>query len=152
MPSIFSWEFKTNKNQQQIAVNHSSDIQLDFLNPYKKIDWKTLFFWLSDTNFTLGNTLHFRSNPLERISKLIITNDEKFRDVKPQYDIKKEAAKLSSLSSDEIDKYEYLTSKDILPSNQNEEWKNKLGLIFFRKSFKKTNKERNWCFKVFKLL
>ena len=37
---------------------------------------------------------------------------------KLQYDINGEAAKISALSSDKIDKYEYLTGEEILPSNQ----------------------------------
>ena len=37
---------------------------------------------------------------------------------KIKYDINREAAKISALSSGEIRKYEYLTGKDILPSNQ----------------------------------
>ena len=40
------------------------------------------------------------------------------RDEKIQYNINREAAKVSALSSSKIDKYEYLTGKDILPSNQ----------------------------------
>ena len=40
------------------------------------------------------------------------------RDEKMQYDIKREAAKISALSSGKIDKYEYLTSEEIVPSNQ----------------------------------
>ena len=35
-----------------------------------------------------------------------------------QYDISKEAAKISTLPSGKIDKYEYLTSEETLPSNQ----------------------------------
>ena len=35
-----------------------------------------------------------------------------------QYDINKEAAKISALSSDKIDKYEYLTDEKMLPSDQ----------------------------------
>ena len=35
-----------------------------------------------------------------------------------QYDINREAAKISALSSGKIDKYEYLTGEEILPSNQ----------------------------------
>ena len=35
-----------------------------------------------------------------------------------QYDINREAAKISALSSGKIHKYEYLTGEDILPSNQ----------------------------------
>ena len=39
-------------------------------------------------------------------------------DEKLQYDINREAAKISALSSGKIDKYEYLTGQEILPSNQ----------------------------------
>ena len=37
---------------------------------------------------------------------------------KLQYDINREAAKVSVLSSGKIDKYEYLTAQKILPSDQ----------------------------------
>ena len=47
-----------------------------------------------------------------------MTIDEKIRDEKLQYDINREAAKISILSSSKIDKYEYLTGEEILPSNQ----------------------------------
>ena len=46
-----------------------------------------------------------------------MTIDKKSRDEKLQYDINREAAKISSLSSGKIQKYEYLTGKDILPSS-----------------------------------
>ena len=44
--------------------------------------------------------------------------NDQIRDEKLQYDINREAAKLSALSSGKIHKYEYLTGEDILPSNQ----------------------------------
>ena len=44
--------------------------------------------------------------------------DDKIRDEKLQYDIIREAAKISALSSGKIDKYEYLTEEEILPSDQ----------------------------------
>ena len=44
--------------------------------------------------------------------------DDKIRDEKLQYHINREAAKISALSSGEIDKYEYLTSEELLPSDQ----------------------------------
>ena len=47
----------------------------------------------------------------------MIINDQ-IRDEKLQYDINREAAKISFLSSGKIHKYEYLTGEDILPSNQ----------------------------------
>ena len=42
----------------------------------------------------------------------------KNKDEKLQYDINREAAKISALSSGKLDKYEYLTGEEILPSNQ----------------------------------
>ena len=44
--------------------------------------------------------------------------NDQIRDEKLQYDIKREAAKISALSPGKIHKYEYLTGEDILPSNQ----------------------------------
>ena len=40
-----------------------------------------------------------------------MTIADQIRDEKLQYDINMEAAKISALSSDKIDKYEYLTGK-----------------------------------------
>ena len=47
-----------------------------------------------------------------------MTINDQIRDEKLQYDINREAAKISALSSGEIRKYEYLTGEDILTSNQ----------------------------------
>ena len=47
-----------------------------------------------------------------------MTINDQVRDEKLQYDINREAAKISALSSGKIHKYEYLTGEDILPSNQ----------------------------------
>ena len=47
-----------------------------------------------------------------------MTIEDQIRDGKLQYDINREAAKISALSSGKIDKYEYLTREEILPSNQ----------------------------------
>ena len=44
-------------------------------------------------------------------------NDDQIRDEKLQYDINREEAKISALSSGKIDKCEYLTDEEILPSN-----------------------------------
>ena len=44
--------------------------------------------------------------------------EDQIRDEKPQYDINREVAKISALSSGKIDKYEYLTGEEILPSTQ----------------------------------
>ena len=47
-----------------------------------------------------------------------MTINDQIRDEKLQFDINTEAAKISALSSGKIDKYEYLTGEDIIPSNQ----------------------------------
>ena len=47
-----------------------------------------------------------------------MTIDDKIRDEKLQYSINREAAKLSALSSGEINKYEYSTDEEKLPSDQ----------------------------------
>ena len=47
-----------------------------------------------------------------------MTVEDQIKDEKLQYDINREAAKISALSSGKIDKYEYLTGEEILPSNQ----------------------------------
>ena len=44
--------------------------------------------------------------------------DDKIKDEKLQYNINKEAAKISALSSGKIDKYEVLTGEEILPSDE----------------------------------
>ena len=47
-----------------------------------------------------------------------MTIDDQIRDENLQYAINKDAAKTSVLSSGKIDKYEYLTGEEKLPSNQ----------------------------------
>ena len=47
-----------------------------------------------------------------------MTINDQIRDEKLQYDINRKTVEISDLSSGKIDKYEYLTGKEILPSNQ----------------------------------
>ena len=47
-----------------------------------------------------------------------MTIDDKIKYEKLSDDINREATKISALSSDKIDKYEYLTSEEILTSDQ----------------------------------
>ena len=55
---------------QQIAINHSSDINTkDFINIYKKCTDKLYSFLVIDTTLPANNPLRFRKN-------LNITNDE----------------------------------------------------------------------------
>ena len=47
-----------------------------------------------------------------------MTINDQVKDEKLQYNVNREAAKISALSSGKLHKYEYLTGEDILPSNQ----------------------------------
>ena len=47
-----------------------------------------------------------------------MTIDDKIKDEKLQHDVRREAAKILTLSSGKIDKYEYLTGEEILSFNQ----------------------------------
>ena len=77
----------------------------------------TIFLLVIDNMLASNYPLTSRKNVLTYIIKIMIINDQS-RDEKLQYDINREAAKISALSSGKIHKYEYLTGEDILPSNQ----------------------------------
>ena len=47
-----------------------------------------------------------------------MTISDQIRDEKLQYDINRKTAEISALSSGKIDNQEYVTGKEILPSNQ----------------------------------
>ena len=47
-----------------------------------------------------------------------MTIGDKIRNEKLQYNVNREATKISALSSSKIDQYEYLTGEEILPSDQ----------------------------------
>ena len=47
-----------------------------------------------------------------------MTINDQIKEEKLLYDVNREAAKISALSSGKIHKYEYLIGEDILPSNQ----------------------------------
>ena len=89
---------------QQIASNHPSDISTkDFINIYKKYNAKPYFFKLL--------ILHFHQIILYDLEKiiLIMTINDQIIDENLQYNINREAAKISALSLGKINKYEYLT-------------------------------------------
>ena len=85
---------------------------------YKKCTAKPYYCLVIDATLASDNPLSFRKNLSEIIQKLIMKINDKIRDEKLQYDISREAAKISAVSSGKFDKYEYLTDEEILPSNQ----------------------------------
>ena len=72
---------------------------------YKNIEEYNLnkYFLVIDATLASDSPSRFRKNLLERIKKLIMTTDDKVRDKNLQNDIKREAAKISALSSKKID-------------------------------------------------
>ena len=68
-----------------------------------------------------------------------MTVEDQIKDEKLQYDINREAEKILALSSGKIDKYEYLTGEEILPSNQQQIIEQ--AKFTFRKSFSKTKQD-----------
>ena len=70
-----------------------------------------------------------------------MTIEDQIRDEKLQYDINKEAAKISALSSGKIDTYEYLTGEKILHSNKQQIIEQaKFSYSLLGKDFKKQTK------------
>ena len=63
-----------------------------------------------DTSLGSYNPLRFRKN--------ILKINDKIRDEKLQYDINREEAKISALSSGKIHIHEYLTGEETLPYDQ----------------------------------
>ena len=82
--------------------------------------------------------------------------DDQVRVEKLQYDISREAAKISALSSGKINKFEYLTGEEILLSNQQQIIEQaKFTYSLWRKGFPKQvemieHQKTRWSFKRFK--
>ena len=72
------------------------------MNLYKKCNEKLYSFLVIDTTLASDNPLGFRKNPLKRMLKPAMKNDDKIIDEKLENDINKEAAKMPALSSDKI--------------------------------------------------
>ena len=66
-----------------------------------------------------------------------MTINYQIKDEKLQYDINREAAKISALSSEKLYKYEYLTGEDILPSTQQQIEQSKFAYSPLGKAFDK---------------
>ena len=65
-----------------------------------------------------------------------MTINDKIKQEKLQYDINREAAKISVLSSGKVDEYEYLVGEEILPYNRRQIiGQNRFTYFHFMKSF-----------------
>ena len=114
---IFISKIPNKRELQQVEINYSSDISTkDFTNIYRKCTAEPYSFLFNETTLASDNPIKFRKLFL-KYNKILTINDQ-IRDEILQYDINREAAKISVLSSSKVCKYEDLTGEDILPSNQ----------------------------------
>ena len=117
------YKLLNNENSQQkraksIAINDSADIDYkDFMKIHRKYTSEPYSSLTIDTALPASDSLRFRKNLLLSI-KLTLTDelkilDDKIKANQAQYDLDKDAAKISALSSKKLDKYEYLTGEDL---------------------------------------
>ena len=102
-----------------------------------------------DATVASDNPLRLRKNLLKIMSKIVMAIDDNIRDEKLQYNINREAAKISALSTGKIAKYEPLTGEEILSFNRSQIIE-QANILSFSKSFWKVKGETSWCFKVSK--
>ena len=106
------------KELQNIAINHSADIDYnDFVRIYRECTRKPYSFLTIDTTLPASDPLRFRKNLLPSYkndsnyqTKIL---DKKIMQREVQYDLDRKAAKISAVSSKNLDKYEYLTGEEL---------------------------------------
>ena len=92
---------------QQIAINHLADMDCkDFLKIYRNCTNEPYSFLTIDTTLPVDNPMRFRKMTLTEQVKIL---DDRIKANKAQFGLDREAAKISALSSGELEKYEYLT-------------------------------------------
>ena len=98
---------------QQIALNLLLDIEFeDFYKSLQKYTAKSYSCFLIDATLASDNLLRLRRIFWKNMNRKI---DDKIRDEKLRYDINREAAKISALSSGKLVQYQYLTGTETLP-------------------------------------
>ena len=100
----FIIKFANKLELQKDAINHLSDIDFKYFMNFRKIYIaEANSFLINDTTLASHNTLpfkHFKRNILERTERIVIMKtDVKNRDEKLKYNVNREPAKTSSLSS-----------------------------------------------------
>ena len=106
------------KELQNITRSHSADIDYqDFMKIYRECTEKPFNFLTIDTTLPASDPLRSRKICLILI-KMTVTDqleilDRKILKKEAQYDLDRKAAKMSTLSSNNPSKYEYLTSEDL---------------------------------------
>ena len=99
---------------QNIAINHSADIDYnDFLKIDRNCTKEPYSFLTVDTTLPANNSMRFRKFIKMTLTEPVKILDDKIKANKAQYDLNREAAKISALSSSELEKYECLTGEDL---------------------------------------
>ena len=114
-------KINSEKELQNISIDHFADTDYNyFVKIYRECTKRNLFFFDSWYYFTC----YWSFINLEKICFILIKMtvvdqikiwDRKIKQNKAQYDLDSKAAKISALSSGNVDKYEYLTSEDLQP-------------------------------------
>ena len=100
---------------QNIAINHSADIDYkEFIKIYREFTEEPYNFLTIDTTLPSTTTLRFTNNLFDTLQKMTLTDqikslDKKIKQNESQYDLDREVAEISALSSNNFDKYELLT-------------------------------------------
>ena len=103
---------------QNIAINHSADIDYeDFTMIYKPCTIGPYYSLTFDTTLPANNSWKFQKKYFRSILKMTVNDilkilDGKMKAYQAQYDLDREIAKISPLSSKDLDKCEYLTSEN----------------------------------------
>ena len=111
-------KINSKRELQNIAINHSADIDCkDFVKICSECTKKPYSFLAIDTTLPASDPLRFRKK-LFFLIKMTVTNqikilDRKIKQNEAQYELDRKAAKISALSSGNLDKYEYLNGEDL---------------------------------------
>ena len=114
---------------QNIVINHSADIDYkNFMKIYKECAKEPYFFWQLILDYQ--QVILYNSEKIcFFLVKMTIADQPKILDQKimqneAQYDLDRKAAIISVYSSNELDKYEYLTGEDLnlKPSTVEQAW------------------------------
>ena len=107
------------RDLQNIATNYSADIDYKgFMNIYRKCTSEPYYLLTIDTILPTNNSLRFRKRSFKFIIKMASADkikilDNRIKANQAQYNLDQEAAKISTLSSKKLEKYEHLTGKDL---------------------------------------
>ena len=127
-----------NKSEiQQLASNYLCDIEFkDFMKFWKYYTKEPYLFLVDDTTFSSNKPFRFGKNL--GISEKIKAIDNKIKQNKAQYNLDRQIAKIFTLSSGNVNEYEFLTDQDVLSENKSCCNQN-VWMLSVRKSFWKKN-------------